>query len=110
MPMIRGRYYMNPTMGAAIENTRALGNASQLGEGPSDPFTDEGASDSFGQETGDSPATAIPVSYTHLDVYKRQALHAAVNQKSLRFSHLTNAQHSCRNLVCKLDFCSKRLP
>jgi hypothetical protein len=38
------------------------------------------------------------------------ALHAAVNQKSLRFSHLTNAQHSCRNLVCKLDFCSKRLP
>jgi len=57
--MIRGRYYMNPTMGAAIENTRALGNASKLGEGPSDPFTDEGASDSFGQETGASPATAI---------------------------------------------------
>jgi len=59
MPMIRGRYYMNPTMGAAIENARALGNASQLGEGPSDPFTDEDASDSSGQETGDSPATAI---------------------------------------------------
>ena len=59
MPMIRGRYYMNPTIGAAIENTRALGNASQLGEGPSDPFTDEGASNSSGQGTGDSPATAI---------------------------------------------------
>jgi hypothetical protein len=59
MPMIRGRYYMNPTMGAAIENTRALGNASQLGEGPSDPFADEGTSDSSGQATGDSPATAI---------------------------------------------------
>jgi hypothetical protein len=59
MPIIRGRYYMNPTMGAAIENTRALGNASQLGDGPSDPFTDEDASESSRQEAGDLPATAI---------------------------------------------------
>ncbi|HEY4741746.1 MAG TPA: hypothetical protein VIH76_14215 [Candidatus Acidoferrales bacterium] len=59
MPMIRGRYYMNPTVGAAIENTRALGNVSQLGDGPSDPFTDDGAGDSNGHGTYDSPATAI---------------------------------------------------
>ncbi|MGA8268867.1 MAG: hypothetical protein WB787_13965, partial [Candidatus Acidiferrales bacterium] len=59
MPMIRGRYYMNPTMGAAIENTRSLGDATQLGEGASDPFTDDGASDSSGKGTADTPATAI---------------------------------------------------
>jgi len=37
--MIRGRYYMNPAMGAAIENARALADASQLGSGPNDAMT-----------------------------------------------------------------------
>jgi hypothetical protein len=59
MPMIRGRYYMNPTMGTAIENTRSLGDATHLGEGANGPFTDDGASDTSGQGPGDAPATAI---------------------------------------------------
>ncbi len=59
MPMIRGRYYMNPAMGAAIENTRSLADATQLGDGPNDPFTEDDASHSAGQGSGDAPATAI---------------------------------------------------
>jgi hypothetical protein len=59
MPMIRGRYYMNPAMGAAIENSRALADATQLGGGASDSLTDDDASDSPEQGSGDSPATSI---------------------------------------------------
>jgi len=59
MPMIRGRYYMNPTVGAAIENARSLGSATQLGDGPDDSFTDDGAHDSPEQGTDAAPATAI---------------------------------------------------
>jgi hypothetical protein len=59
MPMIRGRYYMNPAMGAAIESARALGDATQVGDGPQDSFTAGDDGDSAGQGTGAAPAGSI---------------------------------------------------
>jgi hypothetical protein len=56
--MIRGRYYMNPALGAAIETARSLGDATQLGDGPKDSFTDDDASDSSHQRDR-APVTAI---------------------------------------------------
>ncbi len=54
MPMIRGRYYMNPALGAAIETARSLGDATQLGSGPQDSFTADDANSATGQGTGAS--------------------------------------------------------
>jgi len=57
MPIIRGRYYMNPAFGAAIESARSLADATQLGSGPRDSFTadDNDANSAAGQGTGATP-------------------------------------------------------
>ncbi len=55
MPMIGGRFYMNPAMGAAIENARARGDAMKLGAGVQNgnsPGANDDASGWGGQGNG----------------------------------------------------------
>lgn len=55
MPIIRGRYYMNPALGAAIESARSLADATQLGGGPRDAMT----ADDDAEQGSAAPSGAI---------------------------------------------------
>ena len=83
MPFIRGRYHMNPVLGEALEATREaeaalleLDQEAQQNRAADDDSRQAG-SQKQAQAKGpiyrvEIEAAEMAVSYTHLDVYKRQ--------------------------------------